>query len=147
MIEKLALKHSTWVSMARGICKDAYLADDLVSDMYIKLSAYDKEVNDYYVFYTIKHLYINWLRQENKFTGIENAAFITVDDEVKKYIPDYIPDCLTWVEKQILLLRQDKSGRDIEKQYHINFQKIHRIEKKAKEKLTEWAKSYEGQGI
>ena len=33
MIEQLALKHDLWVKMARGICKDSYLADDLVSEM------------------------------------------------------------------------------------------------------------------
>lgn len=129
--------------MARGICKDDYLADDLVSDMYLKLAAYNKDVNDYYVYYTIKHLFINHLREEKRFANIEAIENLP-HDEAEMINPNReLPECLTWVEKQILLLRTEKSGRDIEKQYHINYQKVHRIENKAKAKVKAWVKSQE----
>jgi hypothetical protein len=139
MLKKLALKHNLWVKMAKGICKDAYLADDLVSEMYLKFSEYDKEVNDFYVYYAIKHIYINWLREEKKMPTTElNDNFVTFEE--KERITIELPDCLTWVEKQILILRQDYSCREIEKQYHIQYKKVNRIELLAKEKCKQWIK-------
>jgi len=49
-----------------------------------------------------------------------------------------VPNVLSWVEKQILIHRQDKSCRDIEKEFDIHFLKVHRIENKAKEKIKLW---------
>lgn len=139
MLEKLALKHELWVKMAKGICKDAYLADDLVSEMYLKFSEYDKEVNEFYVYFAIKHLYIDWIRSEKKRGEIElNDNYVTFDKEERITIE--LPNCITWVEKQILILRQQFSCREIEKKYHIQYKKVNRIELKAKEKLKEWAK-------
>lgn len=140
MIEQLALHHQKWVNMARTICKDNYLADDLVSEMYIRLSNHDKEVNDFYVYLTIKHRYMDHMKEEKQYASIESATDISAEEE-EILLSIELPDCITWVEKQILLLRQEKSGREIEKQYHINFQKVHRIEKKAKEKLEVWART------
>lgn len=137
MLEKLALKHDTWVKMAKGICKDAYLADDLVSEMYLKFSSYDKDLNDFYIYYAIKHIWINWLREEKKMPFVELTDNLLAHEE-NEIEEKEIPNCISWVEKQVLLLRQELSGRDIEKQYHINYQKIHRIENKAKEKLKIW---------
>lgn len=139
MLEKLALKHDLWVKMAKGICKDAYLADDLVSEMYLKFSYYDKEVNEFYVYYAIKHLYIDWLRSEKKQNKTDLIDNIATESE-SEFINIELPDCVTWVEKQILLLRQEYSGREIAQQYHLHHVKVHRIEKQAKEKLKEWAK-------
>ncbi|WP_146185885.1 sigma-70 family RNA polymerase sigma factor [Flavobacterium album] len=149
MIQQLALKHDIWVRMARGICRDAYIADDLVSEMYLKLHDLAERrnntiFNDPYVYHTMKHIYINnFIRTKENFADLnENAAFIDNDEEPRKYTNLELPDCITWVEKQILLLRQEISGREIERQYHINFQKVHRIEKKAKEKLEQWARTF-----
>ncbi len=141
MLEKLALKHDLWVKMARGICKDIFLADDLVGEMYLKFNEYDKnkEVNDFYVYYAIKHIYINWLREEKKFIKTELIDnFVTFEEDLRITIE--LPDCLTWVEKQILILRQDYSCREIEKQYHIQYKKVNRIELLAKQKCKEWLK-------
>lgn len=141
MLERLSLKHSLWVKMAKGICKDAYLADDLVSEMYIKFSEYDKdkEVNDYYVYFAIKHLYINYLRDEKKFQMVELHENI-MDIEVTDVIHLDIKECkdLTWVDREILLKRTEMSGREIGNKYHLNYQSVHRIENKAKEKLKIW---------
>ncbi len=137
MLEKLALKHSTWVKFARQICKDSYLSDDLVSEMYLKLSDCKKDINDWYVYFTIKHLYLDWIKKEKIFTDLTDN-FVTLDETNRITIE--LPNTISWVEKQILILRQSMSCREIEKQYHINFLVVHRLEKKAKSKLTEWAK-------
>lgn len=154
MLEQLALHHDKWLRMANGICKDPVLAEDLVGDMYVKLSEYDKEVNDPYVYYAIKHLFIDHVRAAKKTAELHahlqyEGMMYSTEPETQPELHNEIifPDCLTWVEKQILLLRQTKSGRDIEKQYHINYQKVHRIENRAKEKLTAWVKKSEAQAM
>jgi len=139
MLEELHKKHNTWLSMANGICKDSELAKDLVQDMYIKLSRYEKELNDFYVYYAIKHLFIDYLRENNKRIKAEHNhdyLFQHLETEEKENLE--IPSCLSWVEQQILIHRQDKSCRDIEKEYKIHFLKVHRIENKAKEKIKLW---------
>lgn len=147
MIETLALKHELWVKMARGICKDSYLADDLVSEMYLKLNDYNKPLNEYYVYFAIKSIYIEWLRSEKHYTSDEQLQNISVSYEDVEHIDVTLPNCLTWVEKQILILRQDKSLMDINKQYHIHYKKVGRIENKAKEKLRVWATQLQAQEI
>lgn len=144
MMEKLVQKHELWVKMAREICGDNYLADDLVSEMYLKLAELgNKEFNNHYVYLTIKHRYMDHLKEERHYAGLEHASNACAqENEPTQYENIALPDTLTWVEKQILLLRTEKSGRDIEEQYHINYQKVHRIEKRAKQKLEEWAKQY-----
>ena len=134
MIEVLAKKHTLWVRMAKGICKDAYLADDIVSEMYLKLQNYNKELNDFYIYVTLKSCYIDWIRNENKLPKCELIDNIIQEEDIEDSIYK-VPDCLTWTEKQILTLRYDKSLRDIEKQFKISHMTVSRIEKKAKQKL------------
>lgn len=155
VLETLALHHDKWLRMAKDICSDPVLAEDIVGDMYIKLGEYqDKQLNDAYVYYSLKHIFIDYLREKEK--HLKYATLVKHNNDIfedlhtepeNKHMAVDLPDCLNWVEKQILILRQTKSGREIEKQYHINYQKVHRIEKKAKEKLIVWAKKYEVQEI
>lgn len=135
MLEILALKHNLWVKMARGICKDSFLADDIVSEMYLKLKDYDKELNDFYIYVTLKSCYIDWIRIENRLPKCELIDNIIQEEEIQESIYK-VPNCLTWTEKQILTLRYDKSLRDIEKQFKISHMTISRIERKAKDKLN-----------
>lgn len=138
MLERLALDHNKWVKMARGICKDNYLADDLVSEMYLKFSEYNKEVNDCYVYFAIKHLFVNWLREEEKHKGNDNFEKVNVPDDEIENDNQEIPEVLSWVEKQILILRHDHSGREIARRYNLNYKWVYRTEHKAKEKAKQW---------
>jgi DNA-directed RNA polymerase specialized sigma24 family protein len=138
MLEKLSLKHLTWQKMALRICKDKYLADDIVSDMYIKLSDCQKEINDFYVYFTIKSCFIDWLRNEKKIESTELIDNFTEIEEEKINLK--VPDVLTFSEKEILRLRQDFSCRKLSEAYNIDKTKIFRIEKKAKEKIEIWKK-------
>jgi DNA-directed RNA polymerase specialized sigma24 family protein len=147
MIQQLAQKHAIWVRMARGICRNAYVADDLVSEMYVKLHGIAERgkntaFNDPYVYHTMKHIYINdYIRTKGLHVDLnENSPIADAEEQPQDYAEMELPDCITWVEKQILLLRQEISGREIEREYNINYQKVHRIEKKATEKLEQWAK-------
>lgn len=147
MIEKLALNHNTWVEMALSICRDPFTADDLVSEMYLKLANKQEEINKWYVYSTLRSIFIDQYHDNNKRKASEKSYFDlnsdnrpdfeNFDEVAKEY---KIRDCISWKEEQILLHRQTKSCRDIHKQYQIHYLKVHRIEKEAKKKLEEWAK-------
>ena len=64
MLEKLALKDKDWRKMAYHICKCRTTADDLVQDMYIYFANYNKEVNDFYVYFAIKQIHIRKIQRE-----------------------------------------------------------------------------------
>ena len=65
MLEVLAKKDSYWRSIAFNICKDRMLADDLVSEMYIRLMDCKKEINDFYVIVTIKNIFLQEIKTKN----------------------------------------------------------------------------------
>jgi DNA-directed RNA polymerase specialized sigma24 family protein len=139
MLQKISKKHNLWLKMAYGICNNKDLANDLVQEMYLKVYSYNKDLNDFYIYYTIKHLFIESLKQDAKRIKAENNFnYLNKKETEEEKVDLNIPDCLTWVEQQILMHRYDKSCRDIEKQFNINFLKVYRIEKNAKQKIKEW---------
>ena len=138
MLEILSKKHELWVKMARGICHDNYIADDIVSEMYLKLKDYDKELNDVYIYFALKSCFIDWIRNEKKTESTELLDIRFQEEEEENFLK--IPDFLTWTEKQILILRYDHSLRDIEKIYKINYRTVARIQAKAKAKIDAWKK-------
>jgi hypothetical protein len=78
MLELLCKKDDFWRRVAFNICKDKTLADDLVQEMYIKLSDCTKEINDFYVIITIKNIFLNHLKKESLITnGMNSISAIT----------------------------------------------------------------------
>lgn len=73
MLELLAKKDSQWRSMAYKICGCRTLADDLVSEMYLKVYNIDKELNDGYIYRVIKSIFLNEKIKQSK------TIFINVD--------------------------------------------------------------------
>jgi len=53
MLEELCKRDKDWRRMAFHICKSKDIADDIVQDMYIKFSNYNKSLNEYYVFFAL----------------------------------------------------------------------------------------------
>jgi DNA-directed RNA polymerase specialized sigma24 family protein len=117
VLEELSKKDKIWRKMAFSICKCHTLADDLVHDMYLKLSEYNKPVNDYYVYYAIKHIYLSYIKN-NKEVPL-NALYFTKDNsdiellELRKEI-DQALNKMTLFEREILLHTHEKSLRECE---------------------------------
>jgi len=63
MLEQLAKRDKDWRRMALQICGDKMTADDLVQDMYLKFADYDKELNDYYVFFAIRSIFLDSIKK------------------------------------------------------------------------------------
>ena len=64
MLEELCKRDKDWRRMAFHICKSKDIADDIVQDMYIKFSNYNKPINEYYIFFALKSIFLDYLRKE-----------------------------------------------------------------------------------
>lgn len=91
MLELLAKEHTLWLKMVinMGCSKD--VAEDIVQEMYLKLYRLikeqnkimynDEEVNRFYVFVTLKNLYIDYRKAKNKYSFFEYIESDSEDEE------------------------------------------------------------------
>jgi RNA polymerase sigma factor (sigma-70 family) len=146
MLEKISLNHKLWQKMAYKLCKDKYLADDIVSEMYLKLADCSKELNEFYIYQVLRSCFIDWIRNEKKLEFSEiTENLIIIEEEKKEKETRVIPEIFSFSEKEILKLRQDYSLRQIAKAYDMCYGKVYRIEKQANKKIQKWQKANQNQ--
>lgn len=146
MLEQLAKRDKDWRRMAYQICGDKMTADDLVQDMYIKFSNYDKELNDYYIFFAIRSIYLDGIKKRKLNTvsnEIENISLLDSEyclerDNFETEIIKQI-EALPYFERETALVSQVISQRELARQSEIPFETINKTIKKTKEKLKQWA--------
>lgn len=134
MLEILAQKDALWRKIAFKICKDRMLADDLVSEMYLKLSNCTKEINDFYVIVTIKNIFLSEIKAK-KTVSIDNFYNFTtpeqfdLDDNEKEIVEN-----IYWVARDYIELNETMSLREIGKLLNTNYNFIHQTITKEKNK-------------
>ena len=134
MLEILAQKDALWRKIAFKICKDRMLADDLVSEMYLKLANCTKEINDFYVIVTIKNSFLSEIKAK-KTVSIEDFYNFTtpeqfdLDDNEKEIVEN-----IYWVARDYIELNETMSLREIGKLLNTNYNFIHQTITKGKNK-------------
>jgi len=144
MLEQLAKMDKYWRKMALQICGDRMTADDLVQDMYLKFANYDKEMNEYYVFFALRSIHINNLKKrkiETVSNEVENLSLKEDDyceetDFLKELILKEVND-LPYFERETLKVTQIISQRELARQTDIPFETINKTIKKTKQQLKE----------
>jgi len=141
MLEELCKRDKDWRRMAFHICKNKDLADDIVQDMYIKFSNYKKPLNDYYIFFAIKHIFTDYLRKKSiKVELNENLCnFEEYDydsDHIKELALEKVKQ-LPYFEKELLTVTQEISQRQLARETDISFIVINQTIKKTKKQLWE----------
>lgn len=141
MLEELCKRDKDWRRMAFHICKSKDLADDIVQDMYLKFSNYNKVLNDYYVFFAIKSIFLDYLRKEK--TKVElNENLCNFDeydfeqDKIKELALEKVKQ-LPYFEKELLTVTQEISQRKLARETDISFIVINKTIKKTKKQLWE----------
>jgi DNA-directed RNA polymerase specialized sigma24 family protein len=142
VIEQLAQHDEQWRKMSLHICKDKYLADELVQEMYLKSHTF-KSSNPNYIFFVIKNLYYDSLKTKeiciDDFTN-----FALIDEEYKEPVNDlYLTEKefkellngLTWYEKTMYLKSEQYGQRELSRMTGIRLQTIHRVNKNVKFKI------------
>jgi len=161
MLTELCKKDSQWRRISLKICRDKMLADDIVQEMYIKLSTIDKQINDFYVILTMKSIYINYIKNEKKFSHDQYSEIkrirqlddeenydayqifdehmtISFEDKEFEIRDEYLNVIkqLTWVEKGYLEMNIEMSLREMAIELNTNYAYIHRTIKNAKDRLN-----------
>lgn len=143
ILQELSEHNDKWKQIAYYICGDYDLANDLVQNMYIKLMN-RTEWNEWFVRITLKNLFIDVVRkkkdvrlQEYHYIEDQTNTF-TPNDEQQRMLTEF--DKLDWVSKQLLLESLDKSLRQIQKEFNINYGYTYRQITKAKETIKTNAK-------
>lgn len=136
IIHELAKKDAQWRKMAFQICKSKDLADELVQNMYIKLSERTISVSDGYIFVTLRSLFYDSLK--NNDILIDDFSKFEVEDEEYCEGIDYdeLSKDLTWYERTMFEQSTLIGQRELARQTGIHIQTIHRINKMVKTKLN-----------
>ena len=142
MLEELAKRDKDWRKMAFHICKSHDTADDIVQDMYLKFANYDKKVNDFYIYFAIKSIWLDKLKDKKTKTVelIDNCNTFadTYDfelDEIKEITLKKVKQ-LPFFERELLkVTTQEMSQRELSRQTGINLLVIQKTVKKTKEEI------------
>ena len=136
MIFELAKKDAQWRKMAFQICKDKDLSDELVQEMYIKLSTKTKILTDGYIFVTLRSLFYDSLK--GKDILIDDFSKFEIEEEEYNDGIDYkeLSKDLTWYERTLFELSTLHGQRELSRQTGIHIQTIHRVNKMVKIKLN-----------
>lgn len=141
MLEELCKRDKEWRKMAFHICKSKDLSDDIVQDMYIKFANYDKQINDYYIFFALKSIFLDYIRKEKpKVELSENLCNFDEYDFESDYLKELVlskVNKLPYFEKELLTVTQEISQRELARQTDISFIVINQTIKKTKVKLWE----------
>lgn len=136
IIHELAKKDAQWRKMAFQICKSKDLADELVQNMYIKLSERTIQVSDGYIFVTLRSLFYDSLKN-NDILIDDFSKFEVQDEEYCEGIDyDELSKDLTWYERTMFEQSTLIGQRELARQTGIHIQTIHRINKMVKTKLN-----------
>ena len=140
--------------MAFHICKSHDTADDIVQDMYLKFANYDKKVNDFYIYFAIKSIWLDKLKDKKTKTVelIDNFNIFadTYDfelDEIKEITLKKVKQ-LPFFERELLkVTTQEMSQRELSRQTGINLLVIQKTVKKTKEQLWDDVKKLQEREI
>ncbi len=148
-IKKLYAKHNTWVDIVSSFGCNRVTSEDLVSEMYIKMQiklekgldiSYEDEINYYYVFKTLRTLFLDLKRKEKniKYQEIDDSEFVSHDanyDSTYSDIQDEL-DKQYWYDKKIFeIINEGMSIASLSRKTGIQYYSLYNTYIKVKEKL------------
>jgi len=148
-IKKLYAKHNTWVDIVSSFGCNRVTSEDLVSEMYIKMQiklekgldiSYEDEINYYYVFKTLRTLFLDLKRKEKniKYQEIDDSDFVSHDanyDSTYTDIQDEL-DKQYWYDKKIFeIINEGMSIASLSRKTGIRYYSLYNTYTKVKEKL------------
>lgn len=166
MLELLAKDHKMWLKMLIDMGCSVYVAEDIVQSMYLRLHKYikdpkkimykDDEVNRFFVYVTLKNMYISHKKSKFLFFEIREDEYQTddllnieynaeMDDAFFRFISKIEDEMKTWHRYDRILSEQyfktEYSLRDISKGTGISltsiFNSIRSNKKIIKQKFSE----------
>lgn len=144
MLEQLAKKDSVWRKTAFVICKDKFLADDIVQEMYLKLMDVNKEIKDFYVVTTMRNIFLDKCKKKKYEHYTDNLELLKIQSEDSKELDDEQQNIINiinkkseWWQRELLELSNDHSLRELGEMFNIDYGFIFRSNKKVKTEVWE----------
>ena len=161
MLEKLAENHTLWIKMVINMGCDKHIAEDIVQSMYLrihrlvtdekKIMYNDDEVNRFFIYVTLKNMFVDFVKARNKYTffeymetddieeGLEDIEF----DEQEAFhnlVDSMSSEIMSWERYDIILsqlyFKTDLSLRDIANGSGISLMSIYNSVKNYKNILN-----------
>ena len=119
-LEKIAANHQDWLSIVKSFGCNPEIAEDIVQECYLKLDtllkkgldiSYGDDINYYYVYKTLKALYLDLYRKEKKIFKVGVEALDKYISEEEQRPPkdinskikelDTLLDKVFWYDKKV----------------------------------------------
>ena len=152
-MDLLYQKHKDWIDISKSFGLDEETAKDLVSEMYIKImKKLDKgldisygsaDVNYYYIFKTLRTMFIDLVRKNKNVTIIRNyyrdgKADSFIDYESKwDLIQKELEDCYWYDRKVFELINGGYSIAELSRKSGIPYYSLYNTYNKIKEKIKD----------
>ena len=154
MLDKLAENHKKWIAIAYNMCKCKDKANDIVQDMYIKMYELNKSVDDGYIYFVIRSIFIEEKRKQKEFpTEIENIDYYlsfnnkennyNTFEDLKKECYDLAYKKLEHHEKVIIHFSSTMGLREFARNSEISISLIQKTKRKLKLLVWEESQKYE----
>tara|TARA_R110000824_G_scaffold127837_1_gene288463 strand:+ start:725 stop:1204 length:480 start_codon:yes stop_codon:yes gene_type:complete len=152
LLKDIHLKHDIWIDIVKSFGCKHYYAEDIVQEMYIKIIRYhnkglnidygDKDFNYYYIFLTLKTLYFNLQKKENKVLILniddENCINEQYDVDFEKSYNKVLKELnkMYWYDKKVYeLLSGNQSIANLSRRTNIPYHSLYNTYRKVIEKL------------
>lgn len=154
ILEKLYQKHKTWCNIVKSFGCNPDTAEDIVSEMYLKIArivqdgkdiSYGDEVNHFYIFRTLTSIFLDYKRKESK-TGIigidEIEVQIPVDEEVEyedryEKVVQALAE-LYWYDRKVYeIIDNGESISELSRKTNISYYSLYNTYKKVKKQLKD----------
>ena len=153
MLNKLAENHKKWVAIAYNMCKCKDKANDIVQDMYIKMHELNKSVDDAYIYFVIRSIFIEEKRKQKEFVqDLETIEYLANRNEcinyntfedLKKECYDQAYNKLEKHEKVIIHFSSTMGLREFARNSEISISLIQKTKRKLKILIWHETKKYE----
>ena len=156
MLEKLAENHKKWVAIAYNMCKCKDKANDIIQDMYIKMHELNKDVDDGYIYFVIRSIFIEEKRKQKEFAyepekieyianviELKNIEPDTTFNDLKKECYDQAYKKLEKHEKVIIHFSSTMGLREFARNSELSISLIQKTKRKLKILIWEESQKYE----
>ena len=154
-LQLLAEKHEDWIRVVESFGCNSDTAEDLVQEMYIKINSIllkgtdimynETEINHFYIFRTLRSMFLDLIRKESKVTLIEydNLSHNFKTDQMVNFQAAYNMflhnlDEMHWYDKKVFeYIEAGESIAGLSEKTKISYYSLYNTYKKGKKILLE----------
>lgn len=152
ILEKLFKKHKTWCQIVESFGCNPDTAEDVVSEMYVKIGrlvqggkdiTYGDDVNHFYIFRTLTTIFLDYKRKESKtgLIGIDELEIQIEDSEDVEYEKKYekVLEALLelyWYDRKVYeIIENGESISELSRKTNISYYSLYNTYRKVKKHL------------